>query len=72
MNDLKNTKHKFVQTQDIPCPNILMALATPCLHDMQKLALEKVFTPVPRILEKRENLWIKKLEAENCVLKRNK
>ena len=35
------------------------------LHDMQIIALEKVFTPGQRILEKRESLWINKLEADH-------
>ena len=40
------------------------------LHDMQILALEKVFTPGQRILEKRESLYINKLEAEYSGLNR--
>ena len=42
------------------------------LHDMQIMAIEKVFTPDQKILEKRESLWINKLEAEYYGLNRKK
>ena len=42
------------------------------LHNMQIMAIEKVFTPGQTILEKRESLWINKLEAEHLGLNRKK
>ena len=42
------------------------------LADMNILAIEKVFTPGQRIIEKRESLWINKLEAHFQGLNRKK
>ena len=42
------------------------------LANMNILALEKVFTPGQAMIEKRESLWINKLEAEFRGLNRQK
>ena len=42
------------------------------VSNMTIFALEKVFNPAPQVLEKRESLWIRDLEAEYKGLNRKK
>jgi hypothetical protein len=66
-----NTNLQLEITQSVQWLNISMVQGH-SLHDMQILALEKVFTAGQRILEKRVSLYINKLEAEYSGLNRKK